>query len=99
MDFGSGLQDSPFRGRRYKSVAEQDFDTALPQDFVRKSRQRLRHFRQNAVARLNNHAAMRLVAKAKVVLLDSMDTIVQLGHHFDTGQAAAADHKRQQLSA
>ena len=67
--------------------------------FWAEKRQRLGHFRQNSLARLNQHAAMLFVAQAKVVFLHGVDEIVQLGHHFNARESAAADDKRQQLAA
>ena len=65
----------------------------------RKNRQRLRHFRQNTVASLDYHAAMRFVAQAKVIPFDGMHEIVQLGHYLNAGEAASADNECQELAA
>ena len=79
-NFGTRLQDRLLRRRRLQPVDENDFDAALPQNSLRKSRQRFRHFWQNSIAGLNDHAAMRLVAQVKEVPLDRPYKIVQLGH-------------------
>ena len=56
------------------------FDAAFAQNSFGESGERLRHFGQDAIAGLNDHAAMRLAAQAKVIFFDGMHEIVQLGH-------------------
>jgi len=71
-DLGAGLQDRSFRRGRLQPFIENNFDAAFPQNPLGKNGQRLRHLRQNAIAGLNDHAAMRFVAQTKVIPLDGM---------------------------
>ena len=98
-DLGAGLQDRSFRRGRLQPVIENDFDAAFPQNSLGENGQRLRHFRQNPIAGLNDHAAMRFVAQAKVIPLDRVHEIVQLGHHFNAREAASSDDECQELAA
>ncbi len=83
QDLGAGLQDRSFRRGRLQPVIENNFDAAFPQNPLGKHGQRLRHLRQNTIAGLNDHAAMRFVAQTKVIPLDGMHEVVHLGHHFN----------------
>ena len=58
-DLDAGLQNRSFRRGRLQPVIENNFDAALPQDSLGKFGKCLRHFRQNTIAGLNDHAAVR----------------------------------------
>src|SRR6202011_1724151 len=60
-DLGAGFQYRSFRRGRLEAIIENDLDPTLAQNSLGKNRQRLRHFRQNTIAGLNDHTAMRFI--------------------------------------
>jgi hypothetical protein len=93
------LQDRFFRGSRLQPVIQNDFNAASLQNSLGEDRQRLRHIRQNSTTSLNNHATQRFVAQMKIIPLDGVHRIVQLGHYFDAREAASSDDEGQELAA
>jgi hypothetical protein len=81
-DFGAGLEYRLLRRRRHQPVAEAQLDPPPRQDLLREQSQPLIHFLQDALARMNQHAADFLVRNARVVPRHGPHKIVHLRDHF-----------------
>jgi hypothetical protein len=97
-DLGAGLQYRSFRRGRLEAIIENDLDPTLAQNSLGKNRQRLRHFRQNTIAGLNDHTAMRFISQAQVILFHRTHEVIQFGHHFNAREAASPDNECKELA-